>query len=488
MTNTGNVTLNPVTVTDPMSGLSPISCPATSLAPGVSETCTATYTTTQADVDRGSLQNTGTATGTPPSGPNVTAQSSVSIPAVQTPSISVVKSADVPSVSTVGQVVTYTFTIENTGNVTLSSVGVGDAQAPPSLDSSLGPITCVTGTDGNITLAPGATDVCSATYTVTQADLTNNSVTDTATVTGQPPNQLPPVTGTTTLTLLVASVSVVKSAAPSGGVVAGSATPVVYTLTVTNTGSAATTAPIVVTDAAPLGTTLVAGSPACATGGPPNCTVVVSNGTITWRIPAGVNARCVLHAHVPGDGKRDHCNGDHHQHGLVERPGMRPTCGGRRHDDELSHQHRDDARDGPPRDDGAVDNRDHREYTATGHAAIQYAPADSVDDTIARVHGRTADRGVDVRSHRAPHGRGHGRGRPVASAQPPGRHQADLTPGGGSLGRRRSPSGRERSRSEGDARELRDGRLGLGPCRQPALPRRRPRGVVAVEARPCGGA
>ena len=288
VTNTGNVTLDPVTVTDPMAGLSAISCPATSLAPGASETCTATYTTTQADVDRGSLQNTGTATGTPPSGPNVTAQSSVWIPAVQTPSISVIKLADVPTVSTVGQVVTYSFTVANTGNVTLSNVDITDAQASPSLASSLGTITCVTGTNGSITLAPAATDTCSAPYTVTQADLTNESITDTATVTGQPPNQLPPVTDTSTFTLSVTSVSVVKSASPSGGVVAGSATPIVYTLTVTNTGSATTTAPIVVTDAAPVGTTLVAGSPTCAKGGPPSCTVTVSNGTITWTIPAGV--------------------------------------------------------------------------------------------------------------------------------------------------------------------------------------------------------
>ena len=288
VTNTGNVTLDPVTVTDPMPGLSAISCPATSLAPGISETCTATYTTTQADVDRGSLENTGTATGTPPSGPDVTAQSSVCIPAVQTPSISVIKSSSVPTVSTVGQVVTYSFTIANTGNVTLSDVDVTDAQASPSLGSNLGPITCVTGTNGSITLPPATTDTCSAPYTVTQSDLSNKSITDTATVTGQPPNKLPPVTDTSTLTLLVTSVSVVKSASPSGGVVAGSATPIVYTLTVTNTGSATTTAPIVVTDAAPVGTTLVAGSPSCATGGPPNCTVTVSNGTITWTIPAGV--------------------------------------------------------------------------------------------------------------------------------------------------------------------------------------------------------
>ena len=287
VTNTGNVTLDPVVVTDPMAGLSAISCPDSSVAPWTSETCTATYTTTQSDVDQGSLCNTGTATGTAPNGQTVQDQSSVCIPASQSPSISVVKTADVPTVSVVGQVVTYTFTITNTGNVTLHNVDVTDAQAAPSLDSSLGPITCTTGTNGSITLAPGATDTCSATYTVTQADLTNNSIDDTATVTGQPPSG-PPVTGTSSLSLTVTSVSVVKAASPSGGVVAGSTTPIVYTLTVTNTGSATTTAPIVVTDSAPTGTTLVASSPACATGGPPTCTVAVNGGTITWTIPSGV--------------------------------------------------------------------------------------------------------------------------------------------------------------------------------------------------------
>ena len=61
VTNSGNVTLHSVGVTDPMPGLSAVNCPTTTLAPGISETCTATYTTTQADVDRGSIANTGTA-------------------------------------------------------------------------------------------------------------------------------------------------------------------------------------------------------------------------------------------------------------------------------------------------------------------------------------------------------------------------------------------------------------------------------------------
>jgi len=80
VTNTGQAVLDPVVVTDPMSGLSALSCPQTSLTPAQSETCSATYTTTAADVTAGALRNTGTATGTPPQGTPVTATSSLLIP------------------------------------------------------------------------------------------------------------------------------------------------------------------------------------------------------------------------------------------------------------------------------------------------------------------------------------------------------------------------------------------------------------------------
>ena len=288
VTNTGNVTLDPVVVSDPMTGLSDISCPDTSLGPWDTETCTATYTTTQSDVDHGSLCNTGTATGTPPKGDQVTDMSSLCIPAEQSPSISVVKTADVATVSAVGQVVTYTFTITNTGNVTLHSVGVTDAQIAPSLGSSLGTIIC-TPPNGSITLAPGETDACTATYTVTQADLTNGHVDDTATASGTPPNSETPVTDTSSLSLTVTSVSVVKAVSPSS-VVAGSNTPIIYTITVKNTGTATTTSPIIVTDAAPSNATLDTTTAPTCQGGPPTCLtpVVSSSGTITWTIPAGV--------------------------------------------------------------------------------------------------------------------------------------------------------------------------------------------------------
>ena len=124
VTNTGNVTLNPVIVSDPMSSLSAISCPTASLAPAEDEICTATYTTTQADVDRGSVTNTGTATGTPPAGPIVTDESTLTVPATQTAALTVSKSATPTTVTAAGEVVTYTFHVTNTGNVTVTGLAV----------------------------------------------------------------------------------------------------------------------------------------------------------------------------------------------------------------------------------------------------------------------------------------------------------------------------------------------------------------------------
>jgi uncharacterized repeat protein (TIGR01451 family) len=83
VTNTGNVTLTNVKLTDPMPGLSAVTCPTTTLAPTASMTCTATYTTTQADMARGSVKNVATATGVDPAGAAKTSDpSTVTIPAV----------------------------------------------------------------------------------------------------------------------------------------------------------------------------------------------------------------------------------------------------------------------------------------------------------------------------------------------------------------------------------------------------------------------
>ncbi len=140
-------------------------------------------------MNAGSISNTGTATGTPPSGPNVTATSSVTIPAKQTPSIAIVKSASVASYSSSGTVITYSYKVTNTGNVTLNPVTVTDPM------KGLSAVTCP-----DTSLAPAATETCTATYTTTQADVNAGSISNTGTATGTPPSG-PPVTGTSTLVI-----------------------------------------------------------------------------------------------------------------------------------------------------------------------------------------------------------------------------------------------------------------------------------------------
>ena len=180
VTNTGNVTLSSVTVTDPMAGLTPVSCPESVLEPGNAETCSASYVTTQADVDAGSITNTGTATAHPPIGPALSADDTVVVPAVQTPAIGIVKTADVDSFAAAGLSVTYSYDVTNSGNVTLDPVVVSDPMP------GLSPISCP-----DTSLLPGTQETCTATYTTTQADVDAGSINNTGTATGTPPARRP---------------------------------------------------------------------------------------------------------------------------------------------------------------------------------------------------------------------------------------------------------------------------------------------------------
>jgi uncharacterized repeat protein (TIGR01451 family) len=171
-TNSGNTTLAAVTVTD--TEVSDLSCtPAngSSLAPGASLSCTASHTITQTDIDAGSFYNqacvddgTGGAT---------QACDDVTTPGTQSETLSLTKTDNLnpAKYDHVGQVVTYTLTATNTGNVTLHSVTVSDS---PALDG----FSC-TPTIPVASLAPGGTVVCTGTHTITQADLNAGSFADT---------------------------------------------------------------------------------------------------------------------------------------------------------------------------------------------------------------------------------------------------------------------------------------------------------------------
>jgi uncharacterized repeat protein (TIGR01451 family) len=182
VTNTGNVLLQPVILTDPMEGLSPISCPVTSLAPGKSETCTATYSVTAQDIAAGVIQTTAVVTGTSVHAQAVQATASISVLTAAVPAITVTKSASQESVAAVGQTVNYKFLVKNTGDVTVHTVKVTDIQSVAGEALTSGP-TCPAAT-----LAPGASETCTATYTVTAVDMAAGEITDTATASAISPH------------------------------------------------------------------------------------------------------------------------------------------------------------------------------------------------------------------------------------------------------------------------------------------------------------
>ena len=192
--NTGNLTLHSIAVTD--TKVSPISCPVTTLLPGQTTTCTApAYVILQTDIDNGQVQNQATvnaltATNAPvtdlsdPTTPGPGANSPTVTNLTPSPSIGVVKTAGAIADANsdgrvdVGDTIAYTFTVTNTGNVKLTTVGVTDPMVPG--------ITCPA-----TTLNPTLSTICTAApYVLTQADLDAGEVTNQATGSGKPPTGL----------------------------------------------------------------------------------------------------------------------------------------------------------------------------------------------------------------------------------------------------------------------------------------------------------
>ncbi|MCW2772517.1 MAG: conserved repeat domain protein [Nocardioides sp.] len=183
VTNTGNVPLRDVSLTDPSLGVSGATC-ASTLAVGASAPCSPsskTHTVTGADIEAGSVVNTATSAAVAPSGARVTDDDSATV-ATESPLTgialrkSVADSDDADSTGSLGENLTYGFTVTNTGNVPLTGVTVTDAML--GLDHA----PCVS------TLDPGATTTCLAgrTHTVGAADIDAGSVANTATAAGTP--------------------------------------------------------------------------------------------------------------------------------------------------------------------------------------------------------------------------------------------------------------------------------------------------------------
>jgi hypothetical protein len=168
LTNTGNVTLvAPFSVTDDKVA---VACPVTaSLAPTDHITCTAAYTVVQADVDAGHVTNTATASGHWGDGNTSSDPVQVTVNSVGKSSLTLQKTSTTTSFAAVGDPIHYSYVLTNAGQTTLSG--------PFSVTDNKVAVTCPV----TSTLAPGAHITCTATYLVTQADLTARTVTNTAT-------------------------------------------------------------------------------------------------------------------------------------------------------------------------------------------------------------------------------------------------------------------------------------------------------------------
>ena len=155
ITNIGNVTLTNITLADDNTDAAP-SCPATTLAPTESMTCTAQHTVTLAEMDAGgNVTNIAAAD----SDQTDVVQDTLSIPVAQGPDLTVSKTSNTTSVTSAGQVVPYSYLITNTGNVTLTGITLTDdnTDAAPSCPAT--------------TLAPTESMTCTAQHTVTLAEM-----------------------------------------------------------------------------------------------------------------------------------------------------------------------------------------------------------------------------------------------------------------------------------------------------------------------------
>ena len=187
VTNTGIVDLTNVIVTDPLVTVSggPIN-----LASGATDatTFTAVYTVTQADIDAGEVVNQATVEGTTPDGNIVSDDSGETIsddnptittlcqaPSMSLEKVGVLNDENGDGIPQEGETITYTFSVTNTGSVTLYNITIDDPL--PGIDIQGGPIA---------SLEPGMTDdtTFTATYAINDADIEAGQVINQAIVTG----------------------------------------------------------------------------------------------------------------------------------------------------------------------------------------------------------------------------------------------------------------------------------------------------------------
>ena len=245
VTNTGDVSIRDVSVTDEMLGGRgfAVRLPKAILAAGESTETTVSMPLKQTDIDAGSLKNVAVAHGTSVAfgnSPVDSAPDDATVTVTQSPAISIDKTVDKSS-ARIGEILTYTMTVTNTGNVTLENVTVTDE----TLGISKKPVAA--------SLAPGASASTTEKYgPLTEADAAKKIIHNIASATGIPPTgeaDAPVDTDeTTTPVSSTGGLRIEKSVSPGHVESATTSSSVEWTIRLTNTGDASIDN-IVLTDA-----------------------------------------------------------------------------------------------------------------------------------------------------------------------------------------------------------------------------------------------
>ncbi len=167
--NVGDVTIANITLSDDRLGRG-AGLNRTTLKPGEIAVGKANYTVISSDLP-GPIVNTATATGTDPQGDEIEDEDTVTVPLyLLVPEISLIKTPD-KNVVAVGEVVTYSFVVENVGTTTVTDLSLFDDLLNETVDLD------------RTVLDPGDVAVGTADYTVRPEDLPGPIVNN-ATATG----------------------------------------------------------------------------------------------------------------------------------------------------------------------------------------------------------------------------------------------------------------------------------------------------------------
>ncbi|WP_420992322.1 DUF7507 domain-containing protein, partial [Brucella sp. SA075A] len=272
VTNAGKVTMTDVTVDDPMlagRGITITPGPQT-LQPGESFTFEASYRPTPADIEAGSVVNVATAIGALPDGRLLRSlRDEAAIPPAKPSTLEVVKTGkyndnDNNGYASLGDTVTYSFTITNTGDQVITDVSPVDEGPTFNGKPAAGKLSAFE--PESVTLPAHGSQVFTATYALTQEDIDNaagvegrieNSATAKGTIVGG--GEVPSTTSTSKVTIpsvQPSDITIIKQAGLRQ-IKRGEKAP--FTITVTN-HSTRNAGRVSVTDTIPAGFRYVEGS------------------------------------------------------------------------------------------------------------------------------------------------------------------------------------------------------------------------------------